>query len=129
MGVPWERCVIYHRWAGAATFVFGCLHMCTEYVEWVAYGSWHNFRLNLLDYSASHAGRDIIPWAVPLIEICFYASLVAAACSHKSVRRRCYVVFYALHALVLPLFVVATLVHSWNAWQFSLVAIRATHDI
>ena len=34
------------------------------------------------------------------------------------IRRRAYYLFYYAH-LVLPLLVCASLVHSWEAWQFS----------
>ena len=34
-----------------------------------------------------------------------------------------YYVFFGLHAVVLPTFVVGTLLHSWEAWRFSIVGI------
>ena len=52
----------------------------------------------LFDYTATHTGKDVWPWAVPLMEGVFSAVLATALASRQPFRRRFYAVFLALHA-------------------------------
>ena len=64
-------------------------------------------------------GSAIWPWVIPVMETFALLSVVAATAALPPVRRRCYYVFYRAH-LALPFLVLASLAHSWDAWQYAL---------
>mmetsp|Transcript_8629 Transcript_8629/g.28432 ORF Transcript_8629/g.28432 Transcript_8629/m.28432 type:complete len:102 (+) Transcript_8629:263-568(+) len=52
-----------------------------------------------------------------------FGLLCVAVTALPRMRRRHYWLFYRVHSLVLPVFVLATLAHSWTAWQYALVGL------
>ena len=57
------------------------------------------------------------------MEIVWVAVLLASLLALPPLRRRCYYLFLAAHIVALPTFVLATLLHSWDAWRYSLAGI------
>ena len=78
---------------------------------------WTN--LNPVAYVTNMTGSAIWPWVIPVMETFALLSVVAATAALPPVRRRCYYVFYRAH-LALPFLVLASLAHSWDAWQYAL---------
>ena len=120
VGVPSERALKYHRMLGSAVVAFGLAHVVLEHSDWVAAGKYSR---NLFHYIRSNRGQVVWPWAIPMMEIVFSGVLLAAIAAYGPVRRRFYWVFLVLHIAVMPTFIVATLLHSWDAWKLSLIHI------
>eukprot|EP00966_Prymnesium_polylepis_P244359 5651698-Prymnesium_polylepis.1 len=57
------------------------------------------------------------------MEFVFSGVLAASIASLGPIRRRFYWVFLALHIVMMPAFVFAALLHSWDAWKYSLVGL------
>lgn len=95
------------------------VHVSLELAAWAFDGA---LVTNLLHYAPTHADTDINAWVIPLMEAVGAASLLAGAAALPAVRRRSYYTFYRLH-LLLPLLLVATLVHSWDFWQTAMVGL------
>ena len=120
VGVPSERALKYHRMLGWAVLIFSLAHVVLEHSDWIAQGM---YARNLFSYIATNRGQVIWPWAVPMMELVFSGVVFAAIAACDPIRRRFYWIFLALHIVVMPTFVVATLLHSWDAWKYSIVGL------
>ncbi|EOD10919.1 hypothetical protein EMIHUDRAFT_215218 [Emiliania huxleyi CCMP1516] len=118
-GLSWESALAYHRWLGGLGLGLMLVHVSLELAAWAFDGA---LVTNLLHYAPTHADTDINAWVIPLMEAVGAASLLAGAAALPAVRRRSYYTFYRLH-LLLPLLLVATLVHSWDFWQTAMVGL------
>ena len=119
-GLSWDRTLGYHKILGGLTIALILCHVLAELGRWAVEGT---LAQNVLHYASTNWGKAIWPWAVSLMEALAMPVAFAGLAAIAPIRRRYYYVFYRLH-LVLPLFVVASLAHSWNSWQYALAGLE-----
>ena len=119
-GVTLERALVFHRVFGVSVVLVGGLHVTLQHLNWVVQGT---YMINLLHYVDEHTGQDVWPWVIPMMEIVFLGVLAAALTACGPIRRSYYLLFVSLHVVVMPVFIVATLLHSWSAWKYSIIGL------
>ena len=132
-GSGWEKATPCHRFLGTVFLLVIFAHAGCMMAKWLfnpyadppysAGGplTWTSFRQNLFGYAYYQRGAVIWGWALQAMTyfLMFGLSLVSLT-AVPPVRRRFYWLFYRVH-LLLPLFILGVLAHSWTAWQFAIV--------
>eukprot|EP00026_Physarum_polycephalum_P001242 Phypoly_transcript_01243.p1 GENE.Phypoly_transcript_01243~~Phypoly_transcript_01243.p1 ORF type:complete len:1110 (+),score=123.04 Phypoly_transcript_01243:179-3508(+) len=112
LGIPFERAVKYHRWAGVVVFVSLTSHMLTWWVRWSLDGTLLH---NIFSVQNSEHPDN---WSIPMVQVTWLGAAVMVLLSQNWFRRRRFELFYYTHHFFLVFFLTG-LIHAWSMWYFT----------
>lgn len=111
LGIPFERAVKYHRWAGLVTFIALTGHMLVWWIKW----SMDDTLLHNIFSVQNNPHAD--NWSIPIMELTWLGAAVMVLLSQNWFRRRRFELFYYTHHFFIVFFITG-LIHAWSMWYF-----------
>lgn len=112
IGIPFERAVKYHRWAGVVVFFSVTAHMLVWWVNWSNSGTLlHNI---FSSQNIPHTDN----WSIPMVELSWLGAAVMVLLSQNYFRRHRFELFYYTHHFFIVFFITG-LIHAWSMWYFT----------
>lgn len=119
LGIPFERAIQYHRWAGVIVFFALSAHMLVWWIEWSTRGYLLH---NIFSMSLYLAQYPDLPhtdnWSIPIVELTWLGAAVMVLLSQSWFRRNRFELFYYTHHFFI-VFYITGLIHSWSMWYFT----------
>lgn len=112
LGIPFERAIQYHRWAGVVVFISLTGHMLVWWINWGVNGTLiHNI------FSVQNIPH-LDNWSIPLMQLTWLGAAVMILLSQNWFRRRRFELFYYTHHFFI-IFFITGLIHAWSMWYFT----------
>lgn len=117
-GIPFDRCMKYHRVFGTLAFLVMTIHAMVWWGKWLNEGtlSINIFQVNELYLSPTHV--VVQNFTIPMIETSWLllgVTLVMAC----TLRNRLYILFQYSHKFVGTVFFIIVILHAWSFWYFA----------
>jgi len=112
VGIPFERAITYHRWAGVVVFLALTGHML---VWWISWGITGTLIHNIFSVQNSMHTDN---WSIPMMHLTWLGAAVMLLLSQNWFRRRRFELFYYTHHFFIVFFITG-LIHSWSMWYFT----------
>ena len=114
-GVPYDRCIKYHRLLGLLAYVLVTLHAWVWWNKWASEGSLGANILSFNSISISPSRGTLRDFTIPIVEFAWFL-LTASLLSALLLRRKLYPIFRYTHQYIGAIYYVAALLHAWSFW-------------
>eukprot|EP00048_Salpingoeca_helianthica_P012116 m.174893 g.174893 ORF g.174893 m.174893 type:complete len:910 (+) comp15329_c1_seq4:2068-4797(+) len=117
-GVPYDRCIRYHRLMGAIALLFVTLHGMVWWVKWLEERHLGDNIFSIDHLWISPVRISYMDWSIPIAETAWFLMLMSVI-SAVLLRRKLYPVFQYSHKYIGTIFYVSILYHAWSFWYFA----------
>jgi hypothetical protein len=114
-GVPYDRCIRYHRIFGTLTMLAATVHGMIWWCKWLDEGNLGNNIFSHRRLFISPVRISYMDWSIPIAETAWALTLLSII-SAVVLRRKLYPIFQYSHKYIGTIFYISILFHAWSFW-------------
>eukprot|EP00048_Salpingoeca_helianthica_P012119 m.174936 g.174936 ORF g.174936 m.174936 type:complete len:912 (+) comp15329_c1_seq7:84-2819(+) len=117
-GVPYDRCIRYHRLIGTIALVFATIHAIIWWIKWANESHLGDNIFSIDHLWISPERVSYMDWSIPIAETAWFLMLMSVI-SAVVLRRKLYSVFQYSHKYIGTVFYMSIVYHAWSFWYFA----------